>query len=258
MAYFDRGILGTSTGAETTAKIDDNALSQALVVHSIDPDQGILVSGHDPATATVTLASAHLYDEGDLLAFISGDCDQISVIRAGDGTASKTITHPSGNSSLANCISFLKGNYNCHTSSAPAQNMSHVGSLLAPLSSYAYYIRSSNNIPTLYRKEAGEYSSGNAKKAGALVEGIENISVLYGVDSDNDGIANQYQPASAITLTSETWKNVTSVKLELLARSLNEVAPEPQNYFFAGQKVTPADNFIRRSFTSTIKLRNRI
>lgn len=135
--------------------------------------------------------------------------------------------------------------------------MSHTGSRLAPLNSYAYYVRSSNDIPTLYRKPAGEYASGNAKNAEALVEGIENINILYGVDSDNDGIANQYQTANELGAFSENWKKVTSIKLELLARSLNPVSPEPHTYFFAGEQVQPTDNYIRRNFITTIQLRNR-
>lgn len=257
MAHFDKGILGFSAGSEAK-KIDSDALSQAIVVHSIDSEESISVAGHDLSTATATLARGHDYDEGDLLAFIAGDCSQVSVFRAGSDTGSNKVSHPGGSSgSLSNCISHLKGNYNCHTGTAEARSLSHTGSQLAPLYSYAYYVRNSNGIPTLYRKEAGEYPSGNAKNAEALVEGIENINILYGVDSDNDGIANQYHTADALGVLSGNWKKVTSVKLELLARSLNEVLPQPQTYFFAGEQIEPGDNYIRRTLITTIQLRNR-
>ena len=261
MTHFDKGVLGLSAGNATTEQIDVNALSEAIIVHGINLEDGIVVSNHDSATATATLASNldPTLNEGDLFAFISDDCDQVSVFRGGADTENNTVTHPASNAgNLANCISHLKGNYNCHTSSAPAQSMNHTGSLLAPLHSYAYYIRNSNDIPTLYRKEAGEYTNGDSKNAEALVEGIENINILYGVDSDNDGVANQYHAAGTLQLASDDWKKVTSVKLELLARSLNEVAPEPQSYFFAGEHIQPEDNFIRRNFITTIQLRNRI
>ena len=260
MVHFDKGITGLSSGADTTGQIDANAISESVIVHGLNLEDGIVVSNHNPATATATLASnmADTQNEGDLFAFISGDCDQVSVFRGGADTANNRVTHPASNSgNLANCISHLKGNYNCHTSSASAQSMNHTGSLLAPLYSYAFYIRNSNGVPTLYRKEAGEYTSGNDKNAEALVEGIEDINILYGVDTDNDGVANQYRAASTLPLTSDDWKKVTSIKLELLARSLNEVAPEPQSYFFAGEQIDPEDNFIRRNFITTIQLRNR-
>lgn len=260
MAHFDKGILGLSSGSETTSQIDASAISEAIVIHSIHFEEGITVSNHNPTTATATLVSnlPSAQDEGDLFAFISDDCDQVSVFRGGAGTENNTVTHPASSGNLTNCTSHLEGHYNCHTSAASAQSMNHTGSLLAPLYSYAYYIRNSNNVPSLYRKEAGEYSSGNAKNAEALVEGIENINILYGIDSDNDGVANQYHSADTLQPDSNEWNRVTSIKLELLARSLNEVAPEPQSYFFAGELIEPEDNFIRRNFITTIQLRNRI
>ena len=258
MAHFDKGILGFSSGADTTGRIDSNAISGAIVVHNIDREQGITVSSHDVSTATATLSVNHNHDEGDLLAFVSNDCEQISVFRAGGDTELNQVTHPASNGTLGNCISHLNGNFNCHTNSAVASSMSHRGAQLAPLNSYAFYLREANDVPTLYRKQAGEYTSGNSINAEALVEGIERMNILYGVDTDNDGITNRYQTADDVGLFADSWRNVISVKLELLARSFTEIAPEPQSYFFAGQRIDPTDNFLRRSFVSTIQLRNRL
>ena len=83
------------------------------------------------------------------------------------------------------------------------------------------------------------------------------MSVRYGVDSDNDGVANQYMTAGEIKPYSDEWLNVITIKLELLVRTYSEVAPEAQAYFFAGQRILPDDLYVRRSFMKTIKLRNR-
>ncbi|MFK0571727.1 PilW family protein [Endozoicomonas sp.] len=258
MMHFDKGILGIPSGSSVKGQLDSNAISEAIVVHRIDSDQADLVTGHNTGTATLTLANSHGYDEGDLLALISADCRQISVFIAGAGSGSKTITHPSsGSGSLYNCSSQLQGHFNCHTSAVGSSNFNHQGSTLAPLRSYAFYLRTSNGVPTLYRKLAGAYASGNSINAEALVEGIESLNIRYGLDSDNDGVANQYLLASEIDLYSDDWLNVISIKLELLVRSFNEVAPQAQAYFFAGQRVVPDDLFVRRSFMKTIKLRNR-
>lgn len=258
MMHFDKGVLGIPSGSDVEEQLDSNAISEAVVVHSIDSDQATVVSGHNIGTATITLASSHSYDEGDLLALISPDCGQVSVFRAGASTANSVVTHSaSASGNLYNCISQLQGNFNCHDSTVDSSNLSHFGSRLLPLQSYAFYLRESNNIPTLYRKQAGEYTSGSSMNAEALVEGIEGLSVRYGVDTDNDGVANQYMPASEITSYSNEWLNVISIKLELLVRSFTEVAPQAQAYFFAGQRVLPNDLYVRRSFMKTIKLRNR-
>ncbi|MGB1270711.1 MAG: PilW family protein [Endozoicomonas sp.] len=262
MMHFDKGILGIpfwgSSDESVIGHLDSNAISEAIVVHSIDQARAIAVRGHDEGTATVTLASEHSFDEGDLLALTSRNCKQVSVFRGGSATAGSSVSHPAGNSgSLYNCTSLLQGHYNCHTSTIGADKLNDQDGVLSPLQSRAFYLRNSNGVPTLYRKRAGEYTSGNSINAEALVEGIERLNLRYGVDSDLDGVANQYLSASDIGLYSSDWQKVVSVKLELLARSFSEVAPQPQVYFFGGQKVTPADQYVRRSFMTTIELRNR-
>ncbi|MET4819199.1 PilW family protein [Endozoicomonas lisbonensis] len=92
----------------------------------------------------------------------------------------------------------------------------------------------------------------------SLLEGIEGLSFLYGYDSDGNRTPDQYRTADSIGLFSNNWTNVVSVRLELLVRSLSEVAEEPQTYFFAGTQITPADHYIRRNFVMTIELRNRV
>ncbi|WP_419835926.1 PilW family protein [Endozoicomonas atrinae] len=258
MMHFDKGVLGIPSGNSVEQQLDSNAISEAIIIHSVDSNQAALVSGHNTGTATVTLGESHGHDEGDLLALISSDCGQVSIFRAGAATTNSVVTHPAAaNGSLYNCISQLQGNFSCHGSTVDSSNINHQGSRLAPLQSYAFYLRESNNVPTLYRKLAGEYTSGNSINAEALVEGIEGLNIRYGVDSDNDGVANRYMTVVEITPYSDEWRNIITVKLELLVRSFTEVAPEAQAYFFAGQRVLPNDLYVRRSFMKTIKLRNR-
>ena len=133
----------------------------------------------------------------------------------------------------------------------------HTASQLAPVSTIAYYVRESSGIPTLYRKRGGETASGRKLSAEALVEGIENLRVLYGYDSDDDGVVNQYLPPADIAPYSHDWKNILSVKVELLVRSLRETAAKPQPHFFAGTQVTPTDHYIRRVLVATVGIRNR-
>ena len=78
------------------------------------------------------------------------------------------------------------------------------------------------------------------------------------MDTDSDGVANQYFSVGQMSPFDERWLQVTSVKLELLVRSLVEVSEVPQAYFFAGQRWVPEDLFIRRHYVATIDLRNRI
>ncbi|MEI6069003.1 MAG: PilW family protein [Methylococcaceae bacterium] len=94
-----------------------------------------------------------------------------------------------------------------------------------------------------------------------LVEGIENMQILYGVDTDSDKTANYYAPADPAL----NWPNVVSIRISLLAVTLDDnLTTQPIPYTFNGITTTttstPAvtDRKIRRVFTTTIALRNRL
>lgn len=115
-----------------------------------------------------------------------------------------------------------------------------------------YYVRdSAEKVPCLYRKIG-------ADNAEALVEGVESMHVLYGVDDDGDQAADRYLAASA-TLP---WQRVVSVRIGLLLRSLRE---DPKGeidnrvYDVNGQALGPFnDRHFRQVFLTTIGLRNRL
>ncbi|WP_062268572.1 PilW family protein [Endozoicomonas arenosclerae] len=257
MAHFDKGILGIPL--VNKSRIDTNAISESIVIHRIDQENSFTVASHNTGTARMTLSAPHGFNQGDLLAAVRSDCQGVSVFKAGANTTGSTVSHESASSgTLYNCTSQLGGTYNCLTSGADAKVENHTGSQIYPLSSVAYYLRESNGVPNLYRRFSGEMSSGAINSAEALLEGVEGLNLLYGYDSDADGIANQYRTAADIGLFSMEWRNVTSVRMELLVRSFQEVTDIPQSYFFAGNRITPTDNFLRRTFVMTMELRNRI
>jgi len=112
-----------------------------------------------------------------------------------------------------------------------------------------------------------------------LISGVENMQILYGVDTDKiltdaivtndrgDGIANAYVTANNVVTINE---NIVSIRISLLLRTTNEVssksttAPVSQNYLLAGRDTadgttiaTVPDRRIRKVFTTTVKLRNK-
>jgi len=96
-----------------------------------------------------------------------------------------------------------------------------------------------------------------ASNTQALVEGIENMQILYGEDTDNDNTPNYYVPAGTTGLN---MSQVVSVRVSLLIASLDDhLSSTPRAYSYNGALVDPApDNRIRRVFTSTIALRNQL
>ena len=95
-----------------------------------------------------------------------------------------------------------------------------------------------------------------------LVEGIENMQVWFGEDTDadsegagGDGTANRYAPPDTSDLDMD---RVVSVRISLLARSLNNnLTTELSPYYFVDQKIIPTDKRLRKVFTTTITLRNK-
>jgi type IV pilus assembly protein PilW len=101
--------------------------------------------------------------------------------------------------------------------------------------------------PSLFRTEFGT--------ALELVEGIDDIQILYGVDSDNDQSANQYLSSNNVA----DFDDVVSIRVMLLVRSIDDfVAEAPQAYSFNGAQTTAGDRRLRQVFTMTVALRNRI
>lgn len=113
-------------------------------------------------------------------------------------------------------------------------------------------------VPSLYR---GIYPINGPAAADELVEGIENIQTLYGVDTDNDLVPNAYVTAGNVL----NWNQVVSVRVAVLARTLNApgqvttVTPDTTQYNVLGTLVNaPPGNLMRRRvFTTTVELRNR-
>jgi type IV pilus assembly protein PilW len=102
--------------------------------------------------------------------------------------------------------------------------------------------------------------SGNVV-AQPIAEAVDNMQVLYGIDTDTDGFANQYQKATDVA----TWLDVVSIQVALLINSIDnvkDVAPGAGNedqFNLLGQNHTaPNDRLARRVFTTTIPLRNRM
>ncbi len=94
-----------------------------------------------------------------------------------------------------------------------------------------------------------------------MVEGVENLQLLFGVDTDGDSIPNQYTTANLVM----DFDTVITVRISLTVNSIDTVGATSAPSLgctgtgglqdcIAGQAY---DGLIRRTFTSTVRLRNR-
>ena len=123
---------------------------------------------------------------------------------------------------------------------------------------------SAENPPALFRAQLD--SNGTLATAEELIEGVESMQILYGVNNNEDArrTADTYLTADSVT----QWQNVVSVRITLLMQSIDDgIVPQPQGYSFNGVVYDggelegggslPEDRRVRRIFTTTISLRNR-
>lgn len=113
------------------------------------------------------------------------------------------------------------------------------------------------------------FRSINGATALELIEGIESMQIKYGVDTDADNSPNFYTDYSSTTivagtatttaLTADQMNQVVSVRVSLVTTTLEDnISTQAVPYTVFGATTTPTDRKIRRVFTSTIAVRNRL
>lgn len=176
---------------------------------------------------------------------VISDCTSTDVFRAtnvSSGSGTTTIAHSSSSNSSNN----LSKNYDTRAS-------------IMKLVSRAYYIGTgASGEPSLMRKELANAAASPPIVTQELVEGVQDMRILLGLETDTpkDYIPNQYVHANSASITN--WGNIVSVRLALLLRTTTKVeGADAQTYGLNDTTVGPFnDNRRRHVFTSSIKLRN--
>jgi type IV pilus assembly protein PilW len=136
-----------------------------------------------------------------------------------------------------------------------------IDSLVTPVDTVAYYVRKSNyqSDPTKPEGPALWQKVGSALPQ-PLIEGIQNLQIRYGIDTDNDLIVNEYRNADLIgNAASTNWEKIISISIAVLVRSENETGVEKdgRTYNLLGTVLGPFNDRRQRTiFTTTVALRN--
>ncbi|WP_299802196.1 PilW family protein [uncultured Shewanella sp.] len=137
-------------------------------------------------------------------------------------------------------------------------------SRLWELQHHVYFIQTDNDVPVLMRRVLGKGGMNSGSSYEQLVEGIENIRIMYGFDSNGDKSADSFRPAQ--NTTSFMWDNTTlqrlvAVRIYVLVRSLEEDNNYTNNTVYKlGDKEISAngDGFRRKVVMTTVVLENPI
>lgn len=185
---------------------------------------------------------------GDIL--MVTDCQKSRVFQATNVTATGgAINAVHSNSNLVtpgNGISSWGG------ASAPATEQFGLGAEIVKVVSRVYFVATgANGEPSLWMRENGAASQ-------ELVEGVENMQILYDLDTDVDGVLDQFGRTGAQVTTANNWAFVAGAKIELMIRSReNGVVSAVQTFPYNGANFTAPDRRLRKVFTPYITLRNR-
>lgn len=264
---FNNSVLGFDGGNSTfPSEISSNVISGSdAIIISRGDDTDLYIDSHVASSATIHLTSNHDIKQGEIL--MIADCinSQAGIFQMSNVNNNNTIDvvdHNTGSGTTpGNCTKILKGNFDCSDlSGAVSADYNEESKLLRMKNSIFYIANGRNNsqgaaIPSLYHTYLAAGGGNAVALTEELLEGIENFQILYGIDTDAtaDGVANRYVTANNVT----DWNKVTSVRLFLLARSIEPTGGGVKPYTYMGtQSTTHTDSYIRRQFTATIQVRN--
>ena len=244
-----------------------------IVLRANTEDNLGTVGNYNLGTGTIPFSDSSNtgFRKGSLL--LLTDCKSQTVLFQKTGPAdplnppyTAAIEHAAGTGSSTlspgNCVSHLNVSSPCTTLAGTATMN---GARLAALSAHAYYLRaspykypnSSQNIPALYRQSLGTSSGQVATTAEELVSGVTDLQIQYGLrpltPSDKVEVSS-YVNASAVT----DWSQVQAVRVTITLESPDDSMRSESQDFKLGNGTTLTDRRLRRSYTTTFGIRNRL
>lgn len=246
MAQLDLyGFLGNDVVWGTT----NNGLnsSDSLTLSGIKPGQDMILA---PYMATVEsdiqVAATSSIKNNDVV--ILSNCQGADIFQV-----SSVTTAAGGQKVISHAKLGSIGNVNpiACTATGSAQCLSqeyNADAAISVLQTVTYSIQAgASGEPALWRSENGVDEE--------LIEGVESMKILFGMDTDSDGIVNQYQPNNFVT----DYSQALAVRIFIVVRSDKDgITDSPQRFDVGGVANTAMDNRLRQVFSANVALRNRV
>jgi type IV pilus assembly protein PilW len=249
-------VSGTEAGTPESLKVDkldtvipsDESipLPDALTLRTVSNENELTLRSQDISTSKLTTWQEMDYPAGTPIMVIDASCQNIALLMTDTDLDKKTELTYTKNSCAKGLTSIAS--FDCSTGNINKIKLLSTGSSLFPYVANTYFIGPSvtEGMPALKRRyikvNKGELNYSTEE----IAQGVENMQVTYGVDSDRDGAVD-----GAFTTATDVkdWKNVIAINIELTLRSSMRVLPVG--------KEKKEDGFLRKKVASTISLRNR-
>ncbi len=204
---------------------------------------GYLSADMASATSDVQISSSNTCGIAVGDPVLISSCNNADLFRASSGTTSTLIKHKNA-ANVDVPLPAICATPPCYKTTAE----------VFAYRAYSYFIRpGTSGEPSLFRFDNTKAES--SSNPIEILEGIENLQILYGEDTDADGVANQYKTAANVTDITD----VASVRISILARTSENLASQTLTYDYNGATgINPGDRRIRRVFNATLAVRNRL
>ncbi|MES9900899.1 MAG: PilW family protein [Sedimenticola sp.] len=182
--------------------------------------------------------------KGDIVAVSDCYATDIFQITSNNPDTSGTVDHNTGTGSPGNATKDLSKTY-------------EGDAFIRAYHSVRYYIRSdAGGGPALMRQSLTNAAGSLTAASAELVEGIEDMQILYGEDTTGSSEPDSYLDAGSVV----NWDKVRSVRISLLSSSINEYGVDKDTQTYTLLDTTFDDSSDerrrRRVFTTTILARN--
>lgn len=251
---FGQGVDGTDNNADTSDNILDG--TDTLTLRGTRGSLGIQIDEPMPnSSAILKVNNANGINAEDIIILSNcrgGDIFQITSITGNDNIQHNTggSVSPGNGKNVGSCAGG-GGGANC------LSQIYDVGaSVMLPFMETFFVGTGASGEPALFM-EAVNMGGSNPSDTQIieLIAGVEDMQILYGEDTNGNGSANVYRAASAVA----DMDDVVSIRIELLVRSSQpNVLDSAQTLTFNGDAVDGSDRRLRRVYTMTSTLRNRI
>ena len=250
---FGRGVEGTDNNADASDGIVDG--TDTLTLRGTRGSRGIQIDSPMPnSSAVLDVTTVAGLAEGDIILLSNcrgGDIFQITSLPGSEKIQHNTGGSISpGNGKNSGPCAGGGGGSNCLS-----QLYDTGASVMLPYSETYFIGTGVSGEPALFLNRANMGGAVGTAQTIELVEGVEDMQILYGEDSTGDGSANVYRSAAAVA----DMEDVLSIRISLLVRSPEEnVLDSAQALTFNGLAVDGSDLRLRRVYTMTSTVRNRM
>lgn len=256
-------LVGYEGGVSTFPTLSPSPLPNTdaiTVLRGDSHDQYLVTHQQTGGQASFTLNNATDLIPGQIL--VVTDCSDTAVFQmTGNNGQSNEVVHNTGNTVVPGNCSKLMGTdgaqyADCNSTSNLASHIFQGSGSLMPVKATIFYVADVPNVnpkePALYEAVLAPNGAGGTQVLEKeLVDGVENLQILYGVAPAIHEAPVRYVTANNVA----NWGDVVEVRISLLARSSGAVLPTAVSTSFGGQ--TYDDKYLRRVFDASIAVRNR-